>query len=80
LETAGDGSFTPNLEWKQPRPQLLFALGVIVAETVHDFFRFIGDEPASLQVTAKLRDLDARLRAADEAHEIYLNKKDWPAT
>jgi hypothetical protein len=42
LKTDGAGGFIPNLDWGRPLPQVLFAIGVIAVEAVHDFVDFRG--------------------------------------
>jgi len=78
LKTDGDGTFTPKLEWDQPRPQTQFLLALISLDAVHDFFGFIGGDAALDQVRDPLEDLRARVNIADEAHESYLVGKTWP--
>lgn len=78
LNTNGDGTFTPNLEWRRPRPQAQFFLALIALDAVHDFFRFIGGDAALDQVRDALEDLRTRVHIADEAHESYLVGKTWP--
>jgi hypothetical protein len=78
LKTDGAGGFTPNLEWGRPRPQVLFAIGVIVVEALRDFVDFIGGEAASSHFDDRLADLTCRLRTADQAHEAYLTSKQSP--
>lgn len=75
LEADGEGRFTPAFEWSRPRPQLAFALGVVVVEAVRDVFGFLGGAPALALLSDKLADLDARIREADGAHERYLSMK-----
>jgi hypothetical protein len=79
METDENGGFTPNLEWGRPRPQPLFALGHLALYAVADFLTFIGGETAMDQLRERLRDLGARIRSVDQAHETYLSNKTWPA-
>jgi hypothetical protein len=79
LQTDGNGTFTPKLDWSRPRPQPLFALGHLALDAVADFLEFIGGETAIGQLHEKLRDLNARIDTADHAHETYLSGRTWPA-
>jgi hypothetical protein len=78
LETDEDGAFTPNLEWGRPRPQPLFALGLLSVEAIYHFFGFIGGDATLGQVRERLEGLTGRLLAADRGHEAYLTRKRWP--
>jgi hypothetical protein len=78
LQTDGDGTFTPKLDWGRPRPQPLFAIGLFAIDAVVDFLEFIGGEAATRHIREKLEDLRARINSADHAHETYLSGKAWP--
>jgi hypothetical protein len=78
LETDGDGSFKPNLDWGRPRPQPLFAVGRLAIDAARDFFEFIGGDAALSQVSDRLDDLMDRLYTADRSHEAYLSGRTWP--
>jgi hypothetical protein len=67
LETDEEGAFTPSLEWGRPRPQPLFSLGHLALGAASDFLAFIGGEEAIGRLREQLRDLDARISAADQA-------------
>jgi hypothetical protein len=79
LEADDCGAFTPNIKWGRPRPQPLFMLGFLAIDAVADFLEFIGGEAAISQLREQLRDLNARIDSADQAHENYLSGKTWPA-
>jgi hypothetical protein len=79
LTSNEDGTFTPNLDWGQPRPQLLFALAHLSLYAASDFLIFIGGEDAIGPLREKLKDLNARIDMVDQAHEAYLSGKAWPA-
>ncbi|HEY2445043.1 MAG TPA: DUF5677 domain-containing protein [Rhizomicrobium sp.] len=74
LKVDGEGRFTPNLDWRMPRPQILTAMGLIAVGTAHDFLGFIGGTSALDQLAHKLTDLEDRILMLDEAHENFLNK------
>lgn len=74
LEANDEGGFTPKLEWRRPRPQLLLVLGVLVVEALPEVFRFLGGEEAFNQLRDRLADLHQRLVAVDQAHEAYLTR------
>ena len=78
LHTAGDGRFTPDIEWGRPRPQLLYSLSLLSLETAEDFALFIGGQEVADYLVPHLADLRERLIAADQAHESYLSGKSWP--
>lgn len=78
LHTAGDGRFTPNIEWGRPRPQLLYSLSLLSLETAEDFALFVGGQEVADYLVPDLADLRRRLIAADHAHEYYLAGKTWP--
>jgi hypothetical protein len=69
------GGFTPNLEWGQPRPQPIFAMGIIVGDANERYFRFVGGELATSEMCDELANLERRIRAADTAHEAFLTVK-----
>jgi hypothetical protein len=71
----GNGGFMPNFEWHRPRPQPIFALGIIVGDANKQYFRFVGGELATRELADKLGDLERRIRAADAAHEAFLAAK-----
>jgi Family of unknown function (DUF5677) len=70
--------FRPSLKWTIPRPQHLFSLSTILVSTTIVAVGFLGGEAALSQLEPKLRDLQQRVAAADEAHELYLSSKKWP--
>ncbi|POR49335.1 DUF5677 domain-containing protein [Bosea psychrotolerans] len=77
LEAGEVGVFSPRLEWRAPRPQVTLALAVITVETVRRFFDWFGASPVE-DVMGALEDLDERLNAVTDAHEQYLNGRQWP--
>lgn len=80
LEANDEGGFTPKLEWRRPRPQLLLVLGVLVVEVLPEVFGFLGGEQALEQVRDRLADLHQRLVAVDQAHEVYLTRSERSRT
>lgn len=78
VQTDGDGAFTPKLDWYHPRPQPLFALGILAIDAAADFLEFIGGKASTGPVRAQLEDLRTRLHSANDAHETYLSGKTWP--
>jgi len=79
LEEAGDDTFTPRLDWGLPRPQALFALGVLSLGAATDFFAFIGGQDLQAKVQDHVDDLIVRLHQVNDAHEAYLQARTWPA-
>ncbi len=78
LQTAGDGRFTPQLEWNWPRPPPLYGVALLSLDVVEDFARFMDASDIADYLTPKLDDLRERLMDADQAHESYLTGKSWP--
>jgi uncharacterized protein DUF5677 len=68
-------SFTPRLEWKRPRPQVLSSLALIVIETVGIYCSFAG---VGSRLAPSLRDLTDRVLRYVDGHENYLGEKQWP--
>lgn len=79
LETHDDGRFSPELEWSTPRPQPLFALGLLALEVVMDVVGFLGGPAAAEQLEGSIADLEERILQVNAAHEKYLSGKLWPA-
>lgn len=79
LESCPDDRFTPELEWTTPRPQALFALGLIGLEVVIDVAGFLGGDEADANLRPLLDDLEDRIFQVNSAHESYLTGKTWPA-
>jgi hypothetical protein len=80
LRAEGDGRFTPDIEWGNPRPQLLYSVSVLSLETAKEFALFVGGREAASHLVPHLDDLRDRLITADQAHESYLVGKSWPET
>jgi hypothetical protein len=71
--------FTPKLNWRRPRPQLVTAIALAVNETIKSYFDFIGDGELNDHFHSKLDDLHDRVLDLVDAHEKYLANKRWPA-
>ena len=72
------GGFTPNIEWHNPRPQVLFALCILLVDTIRIYFGFIGNEQVVTLFEEPLSNLYDLLYVANDAHEGYLAGKNWP--
>ena len=70
--------FTPNLDWRRPRPQVLFALCSLIIETLDIYFEFMGGDEVVQVLNDPLTDLKARVHQVNDAHETYLVGKQWP--
>jgi Family of unknown function (DUF5677) len=70
--------FTPNLDWRRPRPQVLFAVSILVVDALGDYFEFMCGEEADDLFSRRLSDLRDRIRQVSDAHEKYLSTKNWP--
>jgi hypothetical protein len=71
-------SFTPNMEWRRPRPQMINALAGIVIGTIKLYFDFMAGEQVNEYFTPLLSDLRERIFTVVRAHEAYLSGKQWP--
>jgi hypothetical protein len=71
-------SFTPNTEWRYPRPQMINALALVVVGTIKLYFDFMAGEEVGGYFTPLLSDLHGRIYTVVEAHEAYLSGKQWP--
>jgi Family of unknown function (DUF5677) len=71
-------AFTPNTEWRKPRPQVSNALALVVLGTIKLYFDFMAGEDVGRYFTPLLSDLRDRIRTVAEVHEAYLSGKRWP--
>jgi hypothetical protein len=71
-------AFTPNTKWRNPRPQLINALALVVIGTIELYFDFMAGEDVGRHFTPLLSDLRDRIYTVVEAHEAYLSGKRWP--
>lgn len=67
-----DGGFVPQLEWRHPRPQMLFALGIMGIEMLKAYISHFSEDAANSFI-APLDDLSARFHLANSAHEAFLS-------
>lgn len=74
----GNDRFTPNLEFSKPRPQPLFALCFLATEALRDFYEFKAGTAGLECLWPPVADLQGRILAADQGHEGYLARKQWP--
>jgi Family of unknown function (DUF5677) len=74
LECESPGVFRPRLEFKQPRPQAIYSLTHLIAETLMGYVGLL-DHPSLDPVFDRLADVDERNHAASKAHEEYLVAK-----
>jgi hypothetical protein len=75
LNTDHGDTYTPKLDWGTPRPQLLFALGLLSIGAVRSSLHLLGGQFALNQLEEQLDDLSGRIQAVDVAHEKYLSQK-----
>tara|TARA_R110001592_G_scaffold363321_1_gene683755 strand:+ start:25601 stop:26476 length:876 start_codon:yes stop_codon:yes gene_type:complete len=71
LISEGDGLFSPNLDWRRPRPQYLNVVSLHSAEVVEGFVRELGFEEIQ-GLIKNLNDLQERILILDKAHEKWL--------
>src|SRR5581483_6426697 len=57
LDWEEGGEFRPHTHWREPRPQILFALGLIVIDTIDLYFPFIGGKEVGEHFNSLLTDL-----------------------
>ena len=74
LEYDEPGMFRPKLEFKRPRPQPIYSLTHLIAETLEGYVDLLN-HPGLSEVADRLRDLDERNYTASDAHERYLVAK-----
>lgn len=74
LECESPGVFRPRLEFKHPRPQAIYSLTHLIAETLMGYVELL-DHPSLDPVFDVLADVDERNHAASQAHEAYLVAK-----
>lgn len=79
LEWDGAEGFTPKLTWRNPRPQMVTSLSLVVTDTLKEYFDFIGGSEISEYYSPLLDDLLERVLFLVEAHENYLSEKQWPS-
>lgn len=75
LEWDGAGRFTPNLEFGRPRPQPISAICWLITEALYDYYAFKMGEDNIEPLWAPVSDLQGRILALDEAHEVYLQRR-----
>jgi Family of unknown function (DUF5677) len=75
LHCEAPGQFTPELEFSRVRrPQPLFATAAIIVPGLIEYIECLG-APELQPLKARLRDLDERIRRADDWHERYLQQR-----
>jgi hypothetical protein len=75
LEPQEDGTFLPNLNWKQPRPQILNSTSKLVMDLLWAYFEHLKRPDIEEYFCPKLDDLWKRVEQADRAHENWLANK-----
>jgi hypothetical protein len=68
-----EGTFTPNFEWRNPRPQIGQTVAFLATEAARDYFNHVSDGPFDL-MNEKLDELSDRIREAAQVHESFLIK------
>ena len=72
-----EGGFGPNLEWRTPRPQVLYTMARLAAEAIADYVMFLKDEnildySSCDKFVGRLTDVICRTAKTDETHEAFL--------
>lgn len=71
LESDEEG-FSPQLEWRYPRPQMLSVIAIFATEIISQYIDYIS-EPVAIELFGpRLEDLRSRIQLADKAHEYFL--------
>ena len=71
-----DGSFIPNTDWTECRPQAPFSISLIsVALDLEYLEKVIPDYHEKKEIKERLNDLFLRIRIADELHEKFIQQK-----
>ena len=73
LDFTEDGLFTPNLEWSQPRPQLLTTMAILSAEAVKEYIQWTKYPELSEHISI-LDNFIERVILFDRMHEEWLQK------
>jgi hypothetical protein len=73
LEDLGCG-FGPELAWHNPRPQLLFAIGIFTVDMLKKYLLHFAGENADKMIR-ELDDLLGRLILSDKEHERFLTER-----
>ena len=73
LEVLGCG-FGPELEWHNPRPQLLFAIGIVTVGMLKNYLSHLAKENADKMIL-ELDDLLERLILSNDEHERFITER-----
>lgn len=74
LECLAPGEFKPKLAFTRPRPQAVYALTGLIADTLLDYTHFLA-HPVVDPIAERLEDLHSRNLRASQFHEAYLVAK-----
>lgn len=74
LECLAPGEFKPKLEFTRPRPQAVYALTGLIADTLHDYANFLA-HPVVDPIVERLKYLHSRNLRASQLHEAFLVAK-----
>ena len=74
VEKTDDGSFKPDFEWHQPRPQPLNAVALQATQAVIDHLQWLASDRAE-GMTNVLKDLMDRILLLDRLHEEFLTHR-----
>jgi len=70
-----NGEFAPNTDWSMPRPQVLFAICTLSANTNRTYVeKTLPDCPDRDEIKKILDDISLRAQIVDRLHEQYLQK------
>lgn len=66
-----DAGFGPELEWHNPRPQLLFAIGIATVDMLKNYLVHFAKEDAG-KIILELDDLLERIALSNDEHEQFI--------
>ena len=76
LEHEQDGTFTPNTDWSDSRPQAPFAIASVSVSIGLEYLeKMIPEYHEKKQIKERLDDLMIRIGVADELHEQFIQQK-----
>lgn len=76
LEYEKDGTFTPNTDWSDSRPQAPFALALVSVAIGKEYLeKMIPEYHEKKQLKERLDDLMVRIAVADDLHEKFLQDR-----
>ena len=69
-----DSGFGPELDWHNPRPQLLFTIGIVTLDMLKNYLAHLAKENAD-RIILELEDLLERLILSKDEHEKFITDR-----